>query len=235
VHPDDRKGLSEHINGLSKDFNSYRQEEMGRIIEYRVKIGRGGSYRCLSQKTKVLFDKEKRAVAIIGNVRDITERKKAEEKLLKLIDQLERKGKAYSASLEEKNAALKVLLKQNQDVKAEMEEKISLNIKTLIMPLVHKLKHGSLKDMQEHIDILESDLNRLTSSFSSKVTSTYLNLSHQEIQVANYIMHGKITKEIGELMGLSNRTIDFHRANIRKKLGLTNRKKSLRTYLLSLQ
>jgi DNA-binding CsgD family transcriptional regulator len=48
-------------------------------------------------------------------------------------------------------------------------------------------------------------------------------------------MHGKTTKEIAELMGLAERTIDFHRAKIRKKMGLVNKKESLRTHLLSFQ
>ena len=88
--------------------------------------------------------------------------------------------------------------------------------------------------MQEHVGILESNLNQITSSFSSRLTSTHLNLSHQELQVSNYVIHGKTTKEIADLMGLSIRTIDFHRANIRKKLGLTNKKDNLRKHLLSL-
>jgi DNA-binding CsgD family transcriptional regulator len=35
-------------------------------------------------------------------------------------------------------------------------------------------------------------------------------------------------------MGLSTRTIDAYRANIRKKLGLTQRRINLQTYLKSL-
>ena len=100
---------------------------------------------------------------------------------------------------------------------------------------VDKLKDGRLNGIQNHVDVLESNLNQITSSFSSRVTSKHLNLSHQELQVSNYIIHGKTTKEIAELMGLSSKTIDFHRAKIRKKAGISNRKKNLRTFLLSLQ
>jgi DNA-binding CsgD family transcriptional regulator len=62
----------------------------------------------------------------------------------------------------------------------------------------------------------------------------YLNLTPAEIHVANLIRHGSNSKEIAELMALSSRTIYNHRKNIRKKLGLENRKANLRSHLLSI-
>ena len=41
-------------------------------------------------------------------------------------------------------------------------------------------------------------------------------------------------KDIAEIMNLSIKTIEFHRNNIRNKLGLKNGKINLRSYLLSL-
>ncbi|MBA4391904.1 MAG: helix-turn-helix transcriptional regulator, partial [Syntrophus sp. (in: bacteria)] len=48
------------------------------------------------------------------------------------------------------------------------------------------------------------------------------------------IKNGKRTKEIGELLHMSSGAINFHRNNIRKKLGLNNEKMNLRSYLMSL-
>ncbi|MBF0234617.1 MAG: helix-turn-helix transcriptional regulator, partial [Desulfamplus sp.] len=53
--------------------------------------------------------------------------------------------------------------------------------------------------------------------------------------VANLIREGKTTKEIAVLLGSTQRAIDFHRQNLRKKLGLNNRKANLASHLLSLQ
>lgn len=45
-------------------------------------------------------------------------------------------------------------------------------------------------------------------------------LSTREVQVLEKLGSGKTTKEIAFELGLSSRTVDVHRANIKKKLGL---------------
>lgn len=45
-------------------------------------------------------------------------------------------------------------------------------------------------------------------------------LSAREVQVLEKLRHGKTTKEIAFELGLSSRTVDVHRANIKRKLGL---------------
>jgi DNA-binding CsgD family transcriptional regulator len=47
-------------------------------------------------------------------------------------------------------------------------------------------------------------------------------------------MVGRTTKEITGIVNSSKGAIDFHRNNIRAKLGLKNKKSSLRSYLLSI-
>jgi DNA-binding CsgD family transcriptional regulator len=54
------------------------------------------------------------------------------------------------------------------------------------------------------------------------------------MKVAALIRQGKSTKEIAEVLGIAGGSIDVHRRNIRKKLGLTNRKANLLSHLESL-
>lgn len=47
-------------------------------------------------------------------------------------------------------------------------------------------------------------------------------LSRREQQVLAHVLDGKTSREIGELLGLSGRTVEFHRANLMTKLDAPN-------------
>jgi DNA-binding CsgD family transcriptional regulator len=59
-------------------------------------------------------------------------------------------------------------------------------------------------------------------------------LTPKEIDVAALVREGRTSKEIAEVLTISVSGVDFHRKQIRKKLGLTNEKSNLLSYLLSL-
>ena len=68
-----------------------------------------------------------------------------------------------------------------------------------------------------------------------KISSMYYDLTPTEIQVAALIKEGKTTKDIANMLNKSPHAINFHRNNIRKKIGLQNKKTNLRSYLLSFE
>ena len=171
---------------------------------------------------------------VVGRVwsfRDITKRRQREEMLKERDKELQLK----TQNLQEANIALRILLKRRDEDKTEFEEKILFNVKEVIAPYLDKLKMTGLDEKQKsYVNILESHLNDIISPFSHKLSSMFLEFTPSEIQVANLLRQGKTNKEIGELFNCAPRTIAFHRNNIRKKLGLKNKKKNLKTYLLSL-
>ena len=117
----------------------------------------------------------------------------------------------------------------------ELEEKLLLNVKSLIMPYFEKLKNTKLNDRQEvYTRIIESNLNEIISPFVRGLSAKYLKFTSGEIQIANFIKQDRTTKEIAKLLSLSPRTIESYRDNIRKKLGIKNKKVNLRSYLLSI-
>jgi DNA-binding CsgD family transcriptional regulator/PAS domain-containing protein len=166
----------------------------------------------------------------------ITERKRAEEALRRQQEYLDRVVEQRTVKLEEANAALKVLLKRREEDKEELEEKMLFSVKELVDPYVEKLRNSSLDESQKaYTDIIKSNLNDIVSPLARRMSMEHLRLTHTEIQVANLVKQGRITKEIAELLHLSPRTVESYRDNIRKKLGIKNKKVNLRTYLLSFQ
>jgi PAS domain S-box-containing protein len=181
---------------------------------------------------------------------DITDRMHIEKALQGAHDDLEKRVKARTlelqevnkqlkmkaTSLAEANTTLKVLLKQREADKIELEEKVLLNTKLMVSPYLGKLKNRrSLGNKEKtYIDIIESNLNEIISPFVRNISAKFFKLSPTEMQVINLIRRGKTTKEIAEMMNLATSTIDFHRNNIRKKIGIKNKQINLSTYLSSL-
>jgi len=169
-------------------------------------------------------------ISSVSVVRDITEQKNTEQELRLKGEQLEERTR----NLEQLNTALKVLLdKRDQDIK-ELEEKVLGNVKQLVTPFLEKLRDSGLNETQKtYLGIVESNLSDITSPFVRKLSAIHFGLTPTEIRVANLVKEGKTTKEIAEVLNSSVRAIEFHRENLRKKLGLKERKVNLRTYLLS--
>ena len=177
----------------------------------------------ISVNIRAVKDNNNKFLFYEGTLVDITERKMIQ-------DDLEKK----SRSLEETNAALRVLLKQREEDKTDLEEKVLHNIKELVLPYIDKLRAGQQNRDTVIIDIVESNLNEILSPFIKSMASKYANFTPKEIQIADLMKKGKSTKEISTILNLSPRTIDIHRYNIRRKLNINKKKVNLQSYLLTL-
>ncbi|UCF84459.1 MAG: PAS domain S-box protein [Desulfobacteraceae bacterium] len=159
---------------------------------------------------------------------DISRLKQTENTLRKSQEDLERKKNNF----EELNTALRVLLKKKEEDKTKIEEKVFSNTKKLIEPYLEKLKKSRLNENQKaYVDILESNLNDIISPFAIRLDNKYVKLTPAEIHVANFVRQGVKSKQIAHILNISKRTVDGHRANIRKKLEITNKNSNLRSCL----
>ena len=175
--------------------------------------------------------------------KEISERRRAEallraarENLECLVEERTAELEIKNDNLEELNVALNVLLKKREDDRRDLEVNFLHNVKNLILPYLEKLKSMDLSARQKiYIEILESNIHQIASPLARNLSSKYLNLTPTEIRVASLIKRDKTTKEIAETFHISESAIIYHRHNIRKKLGLNNKKINLKTYLQSLR
>jgi DNA-binding CsgD family transcriptional regulator len=142
--------------------------------------------------------------------------------------------KKQEQRLKDVSTALKVILQYKQEDKTRLEENVIVNIKTLVLPCIEALKHTRLEPEQRKlVALLEARLEEIVSPYMNQFIKAHPELTPKETQIASLIKDGKTTKEIAQLLHVSVRAIEFHRNNIRKKLGLAHRKTNLRTHLLS--
>ncbi|NQT74820.1 MAG: PAS domain S-box protein [Chloroflexi bacterium] len=218
---------------LSKELLEGKTAET-QVLELQAKHKNG---------TKVFIEVNPRLVSgngeikgILAITRDITARKREQELLRRHKDDLERLVSESTSSLEDANIALRVMLEKSEEVKTELEDKVLSNMKEFVLPYLEKLKKASLNQVQHaYLDELETNLHEIALSFPHGASMKFLKLTPTEITVANLIKQGKSAKEIASQLGISSRTVDTHRYNIRTKLGISNKKVNLRTYLLSIE
>jgi len=172
-----------------------------------------------------------KTIRVVVSHENITALKIAEESLRHHEQELE----LQKLSLEEANTALRVLLQRREEDKQELEQKVISNVRQMVSTYVMKLKQTPLDSRQkQYLEIIETNLDDIISPFSHNVSSKYFHLTPKEIHVAHFVKEGKTTKEIAEVMNISTSVIDFHRKNIRKKLGLKHKKDNLQSRLMSL-
>jgi DNA-binding CsgD family transcriptional regulator len=133
--------------------------------------------------------------------------------------------------LQEANITLRNLLTRFEEEKRSFKESIALNIERNVRPLLAELEHNLNGQNKTVIARLESALMSMTSEFHRAVVQMRFNLSPTEVKVCQLISSGMRGKEIAEMLNLSFATIETHKKNIRKKLGIQNRKVNLRVYL----
>jgi PAS domain S-box-containing protein len=158
-------------------------------------------------------------------IRDITQLRKTEQKLRTS----ERKLKKQKTALEQKNLALKEIVEQINIEKDKIKRDVAINVDKTLLPIVSRLSLS--EDSKKYGDLLKYHLNQLVSSFGQNISKKSYNLTLKEIEICNMIRGSLTNKEICKLLKISHQTVEKHRKNIRKKLGLTNKKINLASYL----
>ncbi|MFC1650950.1 PAS domain S-box protein, partial [Candidatus Latescibacterota bacterium] len=195
--------------------------------EYRL-LDKDGKIRWVRTSSSPLYS-DGNIIGLYGILGDITDLKLAEEDLKFIKNELLIKSK----NLEESVTALKVLLKHRDSENNTLEENILSNINTLVIPYLEKIKINITdNNVKTYIDIVETNLTEITKKLTGPQSNYYNNLTPTEIRIAELIRSDKSSKEIADLLNISETTVFFHRRNIRNKLGLKGKKANLNSLLI---
>lgn len=146
-------------------------------------------------------------------------------------NELKRQLENERQALKKANAALHDALMLAQQEKKTLGEIILANIEINISPILFALKSVLSSKHLTYATLLQQNLTKIIEPFVERSQAMTFHLSPAELLICNMIKHGLSTKEIAEIRGISPDTVNRHRENIRRKLGLTNRKMNLSSYL----
>ena len=212
-----RGGVADDARGAERD------------VEIEVEcVVRGHTKHLLLSVIPTRFDGE-RGFFLLGT--DVTEQKAMQDAL----GRSERALRRQATILDERNTALKVLLEQREQEQRELEQRIVRNVEDLIGPTLDRLSH-SLRHRPERleVDALTANLREIVSPFAQRLAHTddgSLPLTRREKEVANLVRLGRTSGEIAQALHVSKAAVAFHRANIRRKLGIPAGGPQLSTYL----
>ncbi|WP_319522273.1 PAS domain-containing protein [uncultured Desulfosarcina sp.] len=198
------------------------------VDEWRF-LRKDGSY--LDTEVSLTRFKVGNTLQAMAIVRDITDRKK----MIDALEVRERELDEKRRYLEKVNLALKAALDHREVEKRAVEEHLLVNLKRFVFPYIDELNKCNIDaDARAYANIIDTNLNEVVSHQSTNVFAKYIDFTPAEIRIADLIREGKNTKEIAESLRLAPSSVKWHRRNIRKKLGLTNNRLNLYTYLNTL-
>ena len=163
-----------------------------------------------------------------------TRRATAEAELCKQRQELEERIIDLTLQLERKDIALKEVFSQLDIEKQNLAQTIDRNVENVLMPVIDKLIEKSSSIDSRYLMMLKQNLQHLTSSTGTKLSSLEYNLTAREIELCVLVKGGFSIKEIATMHNLSPRTVETHRLNIRKKLGINSAGINLAAYLSQL-
>lgn len=207
-----------------KNSEKTLKEGIIKNIDYTL-VKKDGTGFPAEMSASVIHDASGKLAGFVAITKDITVRRKAEEALIRSEAELRKQKLA----LEEKNIALREIIAQIEIEKRKIEEDIDSNVELVLAPILEKLRSNEAN--HSYVNLLTHHLKGLTSSFGNKITDRDFNLTPREIEICNMIKGGMASKDISKLLNISSQTVERHRKNIRHKLGITNKRINLTSYL----
>lgn len=158
-------------------------------------------------------------ILIIEYIRDITFQNSMIQNLNELAQRFE--------ALEKQNEILADILQQSEQNRDALEQTISTNVERFVRPSLEYLKKTV---RAEDVDFVNGLISEIVFPITKKRDSAMSGLTPRELQVAVLVKEGDTSKEIAAKLCVTQKAVDYHRLNIRRKLRLP-RETSLHTYL----
>jgi DNA-binding CsgD family transcriptional regulator len=151
--------------------------------------------------------------------------------LERIVDEKTEALRREKAQLEEMNITLRNVLKSVGKEHEDHASNLAAKVNTLVLPALERIEWENDPAIRKgYVTVVKDQLTRLLPRDSGGMP-LLLKLTQMEMKVCQFIQSGHSNKEIAELLSLSVETIQTHRKNIRRKLGLLGKSVSLYAHL----
>lgn len=175
---------------------------------------------------------EQKTIELVKANKEICEKIEEYEKVKKELTESQTELLRQKNSVDNTNQILQSTIKKYEDELSNIKNQVITNIDKTIFPILKKLKGNSSEEIKIYAEMFQSSLEQLFSDYGINILQIDKKLTLREIEICNYIKQGYTSKEISKIANISIKSVDKHRENIRKKIGITNQEISLTQYII---
>ncbi|SOB60404.1 Regulatory protein LuxR [Pseudodesulfovibrio profundus] len=133
--------------------------------------------------------------------------------------------------LEEMNITLRNVLQSIDKEREDLLGEVTAKVNNFVLPALDRIENEEDAGIRKgYLTVAKDQLARLAPGSASSEPGL-LKLTHMETRVCQFIQAGHSSKDIANSLNLSIETVQTHRKNIRRKLGLHGKSVSLYAHL----
>jgi DNA-binding CsgD family transcriptional regulator len=194
-------------------------------LRVQAKIRKNKYYQTIEQR-RIYLEKETKIRQEQFDLEKEIERLQNEKLKVKILAK-DKELVTNSLQIAKKNKILNGIIHKLKDINVDsFDESAKLQITKLNKSIVKEVNADhSWKDLEKHIKNVHYD-------FLKRLKEKCPTISSRELDLATYLLMNMSTKEIADIMNISNGGVELARYRLRKKLDLNN-KENLTGYLIS--
>lgn len=202
--------------GMSCEMSPFNNE-----VIYRMQINSIGNVSMASDEFMIMLT-------------NITAHATQRETLERVVSERTEALRREKEQLEEMNITLRNVLQSIDREREQLLNEVSGKVNNQVLPALNRIENEDDPAIRKgYITVAKDQLMRLAPGSDSS-DPMLLKLTNMETRVCQFIQAGHSSKDIAETLNISLETVQTHRKNIRRKLGLHGKSVSLYAHLKAL-
>ena len=212
VHEEDREAVSQAIAEETKIIKNGRENTAeSRTLQLKLKR-KDGSRFWVEVNWRILTDERNEPTALLGVTRDITERKKVEQEIVKLNEELEQRVKDRTAELIEAKEHAEVANKTKSTFLANMSHELRTPLNGILGYAQILKRDGALSQLQvDELTIIEKSGNYLLTLINDILDISRIEANRMELHPTDFTLSAFLQSIVGIIsVRAEEKGLDFY-------------------------